>query len=152
MTQIEADLWLRDARPGDETVLFDWHAAAFRAHIERRHAWDESAQRRDFARLFAALPPRVVCRADSDIGYIQIQRRDNALHLANIVLCPPARGQGAGSALLRYLQGQAAQRGLAVTLKVFLGNTRAGAFYRRHGFAVTARNTTHRAMRWSARV
>ncbi|MES1924510.1 hypothetical protein [Salinisphaera sp. T31B1] len=50
-------LRLRQALCFDQALLFAWHAEALRAHIERLWGWDEAWQRRDFARLFEALPP-----------------------------------------------------------------------------------------------
>jgi len=148
---IDSELALRAALACDEPMLYRWHVEAYRGHIERLWGWgwDESWQRRDFGKLFAALPPQVVVRGGEDIGYFQTQLRAADLHLANIVIRPAARGQGVGSTLLRHLQAEAMQLGPAVTLKVFRSNSRARYFYHRHGFEATGRSATHLEMRWA---
>lgn len=144
----DSELALRDAVAVDEAMLYRWHAEAYRAPVEQLWGWDESWQRRDFGRLFAALPPLVVMRGSAGIGYIQTLARHDALHLANIVIRPAARGQGVGSALIRHLQVAAAKRRCAVTLKVFRSNPRAQVFYHRRGFEATGHSATHLDMRW----
>lgn len=143
------EIVLRDANAPDREILFAWYEQGYRAHIETLWGWDEAWQRRDFAQLFAALPPAVVLQADRAVGYVQTQQRPDALHLANIVIRPAAQGQGIGSTILRELQQRAAARRWPVTLKVFRSNARALAFYRRHGFEVVAYSETHHRMRWA---
>lgn len=150
---VDDTLWLRVADAIDRPILFRWQTEAYRAYIETLWGWDEGWQQRDFERLFVALTPRVVMHHTEDgsraVGYIQTQRRSQALHLANIVLRPGSRGQGIGSRLLRHMQTQAAQARCAVTLKVFRCNERARVFYQRLGFVETSRNRTHFVLRWA---
>ena len=147
---IDDDLSLRVADALDKPILYRWHVEAYRDYIEQLWSWDEDWHRNDFGKLFAALPPLVLMQNGVGVGYIQTQARETSLHLANIVIRAPARGQGVGSAFVSYLQAYAEQRGLAVTLKVFRTNPRAQAFYSRHGFEVTGRTATHLEMRWPA--
>ena len=147
---VDETLSLRVADALDRPILYRWHVEAYRAYIEQLWSWDEDWQRRDFGKLFAALPPLVVMRHGMGVGYIQTQARDGALHLANIVLRPNARGQGVGAVLIRYLQSTAERQGRAVTLKVFRSNPRARAFYERHGFEATGETRMHIEMRWPA--
>ena len=147
---VDDELSLRVADALDKPILYLWHVEAYRDYIEQLWAWDEDWQRRDFGKLFAALPPLVVMRGGVGVGYIQTQVREASLHLANIVIRAPARGQGIGEAIVRHLQASAATRGCAVTLKVFRSNPRAQAFYSRHGFEETGRTATHLEMCWTA--
>lgn len=146
---VDDRLVLRATDALDEPILYRWHVEAYRDYIAQLWRWDEDWQRRDFAKLFAALPPRVVMRDGVGVGYIQTRLRDGALHLANIVIRGPERGQGIGAALIAHLQVCARSRGCALTLKVFRSNPRAQAFYARHGFAEIGRNASHIEMRWS---
>ncbi len=145
---ITATLALHAATVDDYEPLFACHTAAFRAHIEQLWGWDEAWQRRDFARLFEALPPLIVVSRGTASGYIQTQRRADAIHLVNIALLAEARGQGIGSQLIDGLKRVARDQGLAITLAVFRTDARAAAFYTRLGFIAEHAGKTHEYRRW----
>lgn len=142
-------LALRAAIADDFEPLFACHEQAFCAHIVQLWGWDDAWQRRDFARLFAALSPLIVESGGTACGYLQVQQRAEALHLVNIALRPEARGQGIGGQLMSRLMRDARAQELDVTLAVFRTNRRAGAFYSRLGFMVEHTTTTHEHRRWS---
>jgi len=142
-------LGLRAATDDDHELLFAWHSAAFCGHIERLWGWDETWQRRDFARLFEALPPLIVQSDGMACGYIQTQQRADAIHLVNIALRAETRSHGIGGQLMARLQHLADERGDDVTLAVFRTNTRAAVFYARLGFVIERTTETHEHRRWS---
>lgn len=61
--------------------------------------------------------------------------------LDEIYVAPEARGQGIGSAALKFVMAEAEKLGIkALHLEVMPGNDRALELYRRHGFADTRRH------------
>jgi len=145
---ITATLALRAATADDYESLFACHTAAFRSHIEQLWGWDEAWQRRDFARLFEAVPPLIVVARGLSCGYLQTMLRADAIHLVNIALLADAREQGIGSQLIARLKQVARNQGADITLAVFRTNARAAAFYTRLGFIAERASDTHDYRRW----
>ncbi|GAB3674350.1 GNAT family N-acetyltransferase [Salinisphaera aquimarina] len=141
-------LRLRAVRASDYDRVYAWHVAAFKTHIEQIWNWNEDWQQRDFAALFAAVPPRIVIYEGTAVGYIQIQARANDLHLVNIALDEQVRGLGLGGRLIGMLQARAAANDQGVTLKVFKSNSRAEALYSRLGFLRCGQTAAHHRMQW----
>jgi [ribosomal protein S18]-alanine N-acetyltransferase len=70
------------------------------------------------------------------VAYFVAMAGVDELHLLNITVAPEWQNQGHGSRLLDGVQALARQQRLAsLWLEVRIGNARARAFYRRHGFA-----------------
>ena len=68
-------------------------------------------------------------------GEADYYTRDEAGHIADIIVAPEARGRGVGEILLAAAEQWARGRGyLLLTLNVFIENTRARALYERTGF------------------
>ncbi len=69
------------------------------------------------------------------IGFSMTLFAPDLAHLLVIAVAPDAQGEGVGTALIRHCEKEALARKLpAVLLEVRPSNTRALAFYRRHGF------------------
>lgn len=69
------------------------------------------------------------------LALLERDTQDGCLLMDGIFVAQTARGQGVGSALLRAIKSEAAQRGLAeVRLDVIDTNPRARALYERQGF------------------
>ncbi len=82
------------------------------------------------------------------IGRLVLDTAGAKVHLVDLALCPAARGLGAGSTVLRALQGWAAQRRQPLTLSVALSNPAARRLYARLGFRVTSADAMHERMEW----
>jgi GNAT superfamily N-acetyltransferase len=84
------------------------------------------------------------------VGRLYVDRRQPLWRLVDIALAPAARGHGAGSALLDWLQRIARDADAAgIVLHVLVTNSRAAALYARHGFIpVEGGSETHRRMVW----
>lgn len=95
----------------------------------------------------------IVGRRGRPVGRLYVDRHGSPWRVLDITLLPEARGTGAGSALLRWLQRAAARAGAAVDLHVAHHNPRAAALYARLGF-VTAigASATHARLVWSGKV
>jgi len=85
-------------------------------------------------------PVWVVREAGALAGYLEARRAADELHVLALAVAPRARRQGAASALLQAVLGEAAREGVArVHLEVRASNTAARRFYERHGFALVGR-------------
>ncbi|MET0616312.1 MAG: GNAT family N-acetyltransferase [Luteibacter sp.] len=90
----------------------------------------------------------IVERRGNAIGRFYVDDRGENLHVVDITLLIDEQGKGHGEALMRAAMAQAARDGQGVSLQVSRANPRAGAFYRRLGFHVSAETDSHLAMRW----
>lgn len=84
--------------------------------------------------------------AESDghrLGFASVWDNDNFLH--NLFVDPRWQGKGAGSALLAHVQSTFTSTG---SLKCLVQNTRALAFYQRHGWHTEARGVSPEGEYW----
>ncbi len=108
-----------------------------RSVIEATWGWDESWQRRDFDRRFESYEASIIQAGGEPAGGLLLESADSGIHIHEVQLLPEYQGQGIGTAIIRGVIDQAAQRGVPVTLSVVPANPRARRFYERLGFAVT---------------
>ena len=92
----------------------------------------------------------IVERDGQAIGRLVYEAAPGRLHLADLALLADARGQGAGSVVLRALQACAAQRGVPLSLSVSHANPGAVRLYARLGFVVSDSNAMQQSMAWRA--
>lgn len=106
------------------------------AFLTRREDWENADEARWRARL-AGAGLAVVARLDGEpVGMVAAKPDGpDAVELVSMWVAPAARGTGVADALVAYVVDWARQRDLtAVELGVMVGNPRARALYRRHGF------------------
>ena len=130
---------LRKARPGEGDALGDvgfaaWQASAFGSHDAGRT--DRAALRQAFRR-FCRDTPDVILVAEQDgrlLGWGARESRDQ--QVSDLWVAPHSQGRGVGQLLLEALLSQIAAEGHDhATVETLASNTRAIAFYQRHGFA-----------------
>ncbi len=90
--------------------------------------------------------------AKAPIGRFYLYRSNPVWHVIDIGFLPEARGQGLGSALLKWAQASAIEAGIAaIDLQVAVTNWRAEKLYRALGFAADGNaEGFHRRMVWNA--
>lgn len=95
------------------------------------------AQQLGYAAMFPNAETGIIERDGVPIGYVMIaQTGADDLHLVDIALSSHARGEGAGTDVLRALIAAARDEGCRrMTLSVALANTAAERLYARLGFA-----------------
>ncbi|MDN4056902.1 GNAT family N-acetyltransferase [Massilia sp. YIM B02769] len=156
---MHAELRLRASETDDEAFLRRVYAGT-RTHEIALAGWDAAgadaflrmqfdAQQRHYRAYYPQVRFDIVERAGEAIGRLYVARHADAIHVLDIALLAPWRGQGIGAALLRALQEEAAREGHRLTLQVALNN-RAHALYARLGFTNTALQGLHQAMEWRA--
>lgn len=139
-------LRLRAATPADDAFLrrvyastreeelaqVDWSDAQKRAFLGMQF----DAQDHHYRTHFPGTRFDVIERDGVPIGRLYVQRAAD-IHILDISLLPEHRGAGAGGALLRELQGEAAASARRVTIHVERTNP-ALRLYERLGFRVEA--------------
>ncbi len=137
---------LREATEADREFLWELHALAMRAPVERTWGWDEGFQRGYFDEHFDPAKRRIVVVDGQDAGVLQTERREDSLFLANVEILPLFQGQGLGTKIVEDVLAEARAQGLPVTLQVLKENPRARSLYERLGFVVVGETETSHLM------
>lgn len=138
---------LRAATEADRCFIIHLHRAAFREYVEQTWGWDDVVQARLVEAWFAPTRFAIVVVDGQDVGALAVERRSDALILADLLLLPEAQGRGLGTVIVTGVLAEARERGLPVELRVLRVNERARRFYLRLGFAVVGETPTHHLMR-----
>ncbi|MET9992071.1 GNAT family N-acetyltransferase [Streptomyces mutabilis] len=131
---------LRPAVPADSEFCFQLHKAAMGDYVESIWGWDDEAQRAYHERGFEPERWQVITVDGADAGTLVVDFRETEVYLGRIELHPDYQGRGIGARLIRSLIDTAARRGQHLVLDVLAINTRAHAFYQRHGFREVSRH------------
>lgn len=138
---------LRPATPADEPFLYALFRATMRASINQLWGdWDEARWSRFFRDQFQAARYQVVQVGGADVGALVVDVRSDEVYLDTVEIAPGYQGRGLGTAIVRAVLEDAAERGLPVRLQVNRAN-RARALYERLGFREVGRSDTHVCMR-----
>jgi len=129
---------IRPYRSDDLDPVVDlWYASWHATFPDLRHHEPKSEWRRRFEAEIAAEEQVYVAEVAGQIaGFLAVKDRGNGQgYLHEIFVAPERLGQGIGSALMT-LAKELAPAGLS--LHTLQRNTRAAAFYERHGFRVVS--------------
>jgi ribosomal protein S18 acetylase RimI-like enzyme len=140
---------LRQASENDREFLYELHCRTMREVIEKTWGWDEEWQRKDFDRRFADYFASVIESDGRRIGGLLLEPSQDFIYIHEIQVLPEWQGQGIGTAVVRQIIEQAANRGASVTLSVVPANPRAKQLYERLGFEVTGFEAPFFRMRFS---
>lgn len=102
--------------------------------------WNDDDQRTYHDRRFDPERWQIITVDHADADVLVVEHRASDIYLERIELHPRHQGQGTGAQLIQSLVDTAAQRGQGLILDVLAVNTRAHAFYERHGFREVARH------------
>ena len=136
---------LRPATADDYDFLRWLHRATLREYVDQIWGWDEDVQATLFRERFDPSRDQVVLVDGQDAGVLRVERREDQLFLAELLIAPAHQGHGVGTAILEDLRAEAARTGLPLTLQVLKVNP-ARRLYERHGLRVTAETATHYLM------
>lgn len=135
---------LRPAMPEDRNFLYQLKKEVNLGYISAIWGWDEDYQQEEFDRDFQKREEfSVIVSDDADAGFLQLQRGADFLNVAEIHLLPAFRGQGLGTAVLRYIQALGDKEGLPVLIGYFRANQGARDLYLRLGFQPAGESDTH---------
>ena len=149
---------LRDALPSDRPFLLALYTSTRAeefAHlgwpVETERAFMKvqfEAQRGDYERRYPTAKCQIVELRRCPIGRLWVAKDARSLTVLDISLLAELRGQGIGTACLRWEQQRAAKAGLDVELQVVVGNP-AQRLYERLGFRNVGEAGVRQAMAWT---
>ena len=135
---------LRPAMPEDRNFLYQLKKEVNLGYISAIWGWDEDYQQEEFDRDFQKREEfSVIVSDDADAGFLQLQRGADFLNVAEIHLLPAFRGQGLGTAVLRYIQALGDKEELPVLIGCFRANQGARDLYLRLGFQPAGESDSH---------
>jgi putative acetyltransferase len=148
-----SEVKLRRYEPGDETAAHElwrrsWQTAYPAIDFDARMGWWRKRWRDELLPQAAVVVAEVCERL---VGFVTVDQTTG--YLDQIVVAPEAWGGGIADLLLLEAKRLSPEK---LVLHVNIDNTRAVAFYRRHGFAVTSQDVNPRSgaaiyvMRWPA--
>lgn len=140
---------LRPAREEDYRFAERLYLDSTRPLLQALGRWDEAAVIARFSQSFQRHPAKVICADGGDIGWLQVSRSAESVHLHQVHLRASYRNRGIGSHLIRGIMERTRDAGLPMTLNVVRGNP-AIALYLRLGFQVVSQDAELIRMRWEA--
>ena len=137
---------LRPATAGDFAFLRALHVVTLKGYVAQTWGWDDAAQEARFREAFNPEASRIIVIDGREVGVLAVERRPDALFIANIALVPEEQGRGLGAAIVGDVLAEAARAGVATDLQVLRVNP-ARRLYERLGFAVVGETPTHYLLR-----
>ena len=131
---------LRSATTADSEFCFRLHKAAMGDYVAAIWGWDEQVQRGFHDRAFGPGRWQIITANGTDVGMLDVERRQGEIYLSRIEIDPGHQGRGYGTRLIGALIDEAAQRGQDLVLDVLAVNQRAQALYQRLGLTEVARH------------
>ena len=129
----------------EEVAATGWPAELQREFLARQF----EAQHRHYMAHYPDADWLVIERGGERIGRLYIEEWPSQFRLIDIALLPAARGQGAGTAILRDAIAQAAAAGKALSIHVEKNNP-AMSLYRRLGFVSEEDKGVYDLLVWRA--
>ncbi|MGH7291980.1 MAG: GNAT family N-acetyltransferase, partial [Myxococcota bacterium] len=106
------------------------------------------AQQRQYRAFYPHAEDFLLLDGQQIAGRLYVARGERELHLLDIALLPPWRGQGHGARLIAALQDEARAMKVPLRLSVADGNP-AARLYERLGFRQIATAPPYRALEWT---
>ncbi len=133
---------VRPATEEDDAFSFAVTEDAMRPYVEATWGkWDPVTQRQAHAESFAPSNHWIVLVDGQAVGIVAAVLETSHVQLVKLYLRARARRRGIGALILSALLRSAESRSQPLRLRVLAVNTRAQAFYRRHGFRESFRTT-----------
>jgi ribosomal protein S18 acetylase RimI-like enzyme len=133
---------LRPASTDDAPFVFHVEERAMRHHAEATWGrWTPAEDPESFFRSFLPEGHHIVLVGEHQSGVLAYEVREDCVYLAKLYLLEAYRSRGLGAQLLDSVVNIGRSTGKFVKLHTLSVNTRAVAFYLRHGFAVESRTS-----------
>ena len=151
-------LILRPERPEDQIFRFqlfcdsrgpEWSRVALPRPVFNQimdHQFD--AQTRTYAQRFPAARFDIAELDGRRIGRIVVNRPGDHVHIIDQAVIPERRGQGLGTAMMRFLMDEATVLNQPVRLKLASDNDPSWKLYDRLGFRQVAEHNAYIEMEW----
>jgi ribosomal protein S18 acetylase RimI-like enzyme len=157
--QAAAPFSLRAATPADEAFLRELYRSTRRDELgaasssarefEAFCSMQFDAQTRGYRLAYPDAEHLIIRHGGVDAGRLIKWRSESGFTLVDLALAPAYRNRGLGGSVVRGLQQEARRASTSLSLQVEQ-SSRAVAFYRRLGFAVTGEDGVRFTMIWPA--
>ncbi len=137
------ELDIRKADAIDSDFVFAIKKAAFREYVEQVEGWNDTHQRGLHNKRFDSQDFRIIQFQGNDIGFFSTSCTSDSLKVYQFFIHPEYQGRGIGSACMTSILADAGVSEKAVNLQVLKINIRGIAFYRRLGFSIVDKDSTH---------
>ncbi|MFD2158303.1 GNAT family N-acetyltransferase [Rubritalea tangerina] len=101
--------------------------------VEQTHTWNSTI----FKKSFDSQNTSIIKHNSEDIGMLKVQRHDDFIYLADILIKPEFQNRGLGTSLILELISEAKQKNIPLKLRVLRVNP-VRSLYDRLGFTVVA--------------
>ena len=133
---------IRTAIESDFEFAFDAKRQALGPYVAARWGWDDDFQRDLHLSRWRERPWSIIFQSATPVGTIATWKVDGHLRVGEFYVLPVFQRCGIGSAVLRYVLGQADRDNEVVRLEHLKWNP-VGELYGRHGFIRESANDTH---------
>jgi len=141
------DVRLRAPKPRDYSFALALYLDGAEVHLTKIGRWDRGRLTAQFRRGYRQVQARIICAEGRDIGWMQVAELAGRLHLRQLHLVAPFRGNGVGTRLISEVLKRGAALGKPVTLDVLHGNP-ARSLYLRLGFKQIGQDADKIQMIW----
>ena len=141
---------VRPAVDQDFQFCLNLHHKAYKVYVSVMWGWDEELQNKMFQDDFVVKGTWIVSLGKQDIGYYQLNEKDNTIHICNLIIDQNFQGIGIGSSILKEIIDASTTNNKVIKLGVFKMNQRAMKLYGRLGFKVVEETKTHYMMSFEA--
>jgi ribosomal protein S18 acetylase RimI-like enzyme len=131
------DVDLRPASARDREFLYSVYRVNMRDVVEQTWGWDDAWQLAEFEQRCERFSVSVIEVDSRAVGGLFLEERPDSLYVHELQVAPASQGRGIGTAVMKRVIEQAADRGLPVVLSVVPANPRARSLYERLGFRAT---------------
>jgi ribosomal protein S18 acetylase RimI-like enzyme len=133
---------LRAAVQADAAFAYAVEEDAMRHYAEQTWGkWNPAADPGAHIASFVASAHQIIELSNRAVGILSVEHHSDHVFLAKVYILSTYRDSGIGSEVLASILSEARSSKKAVRLHTLAVNTRAQAFYERHGF--TAESRTH---------
>jgi len=126
----------------ESEVAFSLKRDALGPHITAKWGWDDPYQRAVHAQRWGSKHFFRIVQDGATVGTVAVDEEHDHVRVGEFYVAPTHQNQGIGTAVLRPILHDAAERRLPVRLECLKWNP-ALSFYKRHGFVVAGENEIH---------
>lgn len=146
---MEMNIVLKLASERDSAFVYKVKKKAFRNYVEKTWGWDEKFQKELHQKRFSRLVFELIVVDNKKVGYLSVNRENNAIKINQLFILPEYQGLGIGRKVLSQLINEAELGAKVIDLRVLKINPRAKSFYEREGFKKIGESDTHDLMQRS---
>ncbi|KZL19734.1 GNAT family N-acetyltransferase [Pseudovibrio sp. WM33] len=140
---------LEPANSADFDLVADIRQQAMKDNMEANGLFDHALYRQSFKDSFDPASTWKIIEESEVLGFYVLWNKQDHLYLERLYFHPKAQGRGIGADILNILKQQATAQNKPIRLEV-LPQSRANAFYLRHGFELIEEREEEKVYEWKS--